>query len=201
MSDAPGPSPPPRDAILGLTRDALRSLEAGSIEVSASSLSMVPLLRGGERIFWSRTDRPRLGDLLIYIQQPGPIVHRVIWRSSRGWCLTKGDGRGGFDLNRVAADEQLGVVRRIEQSGRTIALDATGARGWAIVTALLSGLGGVCFMPAMLFDRACSRLFTSRSASAGIAPRAIATAFCWRAQRLIQELWYRVGFRLLHPER
>lgn len=160
QAGAPQPGVPlQREQLLALTRDALRTLEAGSIVVSDTSRSMVPLLWGGERLHWIRAARsPGRGALVIYLQSPGPIVHRVVWRrAAGGWC-TKGDGRGGFDVQPVLPDELLGSVQRIERAGESFRLDTGGARCYAQLASAVSIAGGAAYAVALCGDRALGRI-------------------------------------------
>lgn len=72
---------------------------------------------------------PRLGDVVLARTPAGRVVHRVIWRRTRGgrraW-LTLGDGNATFD-DWVGGDDLLGVVTFVEHTRG----DARPVRRWA----------------------------------------------------------------------
>ncbi len=182
-----------REQLLALTKEALRTLSSGSIVVSDTSRSMVPMLRGGERLHWIKTAAPaRQGELLIYVQSPGPIVHRVMWQRADGGWRTKGDGRGGFDVQAVARDEALGVVVAIERDGAVLRLDRFGARVYARLAAWLSLLSGVAFVTASAVDGVLRRLLRRQSHVS------VMQVPAWWFGRAAQEALQLIGFRICH---
>lgn len=182
-----------REQLLALTKEALRTLSSGSIVVSDTSRSMVPMLQGGERLHWIKPDSsPRQGELLIYVQSPGPIVHRVMWRRADGGWRTKGDGRGGFDLQPVARDELLGVVVAIERDGARVRLDRFGARVYARLAAWLSALSGAAFVIASGADGLLRRLLRRQG------PVSLLQILAWWFGRATQAALQFIGFRICH---
>lgn len=186
-------SPPAVMPLLELTKAALAGLEQGTITVSDSSRSMLPLLRGGELLHWRRMARPaEPGELLIYVQKPGPIVHRVIDARAAGGWITKGDGRGGFDVQPVLPDEAIGVVTAIERGGVRITLEQPGAKRYAACARAVSQVGGISYRVAERLDGLLRRLLRQQTA-----PRCF-VVLSWWGQRGLQQVLYRLLFRLCH---
>ncbi|MFN7964424.1 MAG: S24/S26 family peptidase [Acidobacteriota bacterium] len=182
-----------REQLLALTKEALSTLTEGSIVVSDTSRSMIPVLRGGERLHWIKPSQPpRQGQMLIYVQAPGPIVHRVIGRRADGGWRTKGDGRGGFDQQPVTRDELLGVVVAIERDGAVVHVDRLGGRLYARIAAWVSLIGGLLFVMASFSDAALRRLLRRRT------HLSLAQVLAWWIGRAAQHAWYTIGFRICH---
>jgi hypothetical protein len=145
--------PEVREEFLRLTAQALESLTRGRIEVSSVTQSMAPQFVGGERLAWCRLEAaPRRGDLLLYLQRPGPIVHRLLGRAADGSWRTKGDNRPLRDLLTVPDRDVLGRIVAFERDGAVWSLEGRGARGYARAAALLSQAGDLGYRAAGLGD-------------------------------------------------
>jgi hypothetical protein len=181
-----------RAAALALTREALGSLAQGSIVVSSASRSMVPLFRGGERIHWRRpASPPRRGDVLIFVHNPGPVVHRVVGRYRDG-LRTKGDGRPGPDVQPVLPGEIVGVVEAVETGGRRFALTGGGARAYALAVTACS-LGGWALHAVAVKGDA-----VLRRALPGWGDRRFFRAPAWWVQHGAQQVLHAALFRACH---
>lgn len=187
---------PVHEEFLRLTAQALGSLSGGTIEVSRRTQSMAPLFHGGERLAWRRPERtPRVGDLLLYLQRPGPIVHRVLARrrGPEGRFRTKGDARPMRDLADVRDGEVLGVVIAFERDGEVFSLEGRGPRRYATAAALVSRAGDVGFRAASLGDSILRRpLFF-------LGDRRYLRRPAWSLQWLSQRALHRLLFRACHP--
>jgi len=193
--DEPMPEPV-HEEFLRLTARALGSLSGGTIEVSRMTQSMAPLFLGGERLAWRRPESaPRAGDLLLYLQRPGPIVHRVLTRLSGpggGW-RTKGDARPMSDVSTVRDSEVLGVIVAFERGDEVFSLEGSGPRRYATAAALVSRAGDIAFRVAALGDSALRRpLFF-------LGDRRYLRRPAWALQHLSQRMLHRLFFRASHP--
>ena len=185
-----------REEFLRLTAQALESLSCGTIEVSRATQSMAPLLLGGERLAWGRTEStPRTGELLLYLQRPGPIVHRVVGRAAGGSWRTKGDNRPICDLLSVSEREVLGRIVAFERGGEVFALEGRGARCYARAAAFLSRAGDLGYRAAALGDAVLRRalFFLGERARGEILRRP-----AWWAQRLSQRALHGLLFGACH---
>ena len=185
-----------REEFLRLTAQALEALSCGTIGVSRATQSMAPLFVGGERLAWCRAaTTPRTGELLLYLQRPGPIVHRVVGRAAGGSWRTKGDNRPTCDLLPVSEREVLGRIVAFERAGEVFALEGRGARYYARAAALLSRAGDLGYRAAALGDAALRRAFFFLG---GRADREILRRPAWWAQRLSQRALHRLLFGACH---
>jgi hypothetical protein len=189
----PGPDAR-RDRLREFQRDTLRALGSGTMPVSNETHSMAPLLWGGERIAWRRLEgRPRFGELLVVLQKPGPVVHRVVL-ALRPWAVrTKGDARPAADLVPVRADEILGVVVAVERRGAVFSLDGDGPRRFARRAARLSAAGHLVYRLAALSEGAARRL------GLGVVLRARPMRRVYAWQRRVQRRHFLVAFEACHP--
>ncbi|MCU0232034.1 MAG: S24/S26 family peptidase [Acidobacteria bacterium] len=195
-SDPPIPAEV-REEFLRLTAQALESLASGRIEVSRQTQSMAPLFVGGERLAWSRLERaPRRGDLLLYLQRPGPIVHRLLGRARDGAWRTKGDNRPTRDVATVPDRDVLGRIVAFERDGAVWSLEGPGPRGYAFAAALLSSAGDLGCRAAGLGDALLRRaLFFLGERARGEFLRRPA----WWVQRLSQRVLHGLLFGACHP--
>ena len=195
MADDGAASPEQRLAVIELTRQALACLQDGTITVSGGSLSMFPLFSGGERLHWRRPrGRVRVGAVLIFVQNPGPVVHRVIGRT-RGGLRTKGDGRPGPDRDPVRPDDVLGVVESFEKSGQRFDLTGTRPRVFTLVTVSCSLVGWGVHAVAAAADAVLCRTVPRWG------DRRLFRAPAWFLQRQAQRLLHGLLFRPCHPVR
>jgi hypothetical protein len=185
-----------REEFLRLTAQALESLSCGTIEVSRATQSMAPLFRGGERLAWCRSgSMPRTGELILYLQRPGPIVHRLLGRVAGGSWRTKGDNRPTRDVLPVADREVLGRIVAFEREGEVFSLEGRGARGYARAAAFLSRAGDLGYRAAALGDAALRRalVFLGRRADQEVLRRP-----AWWVQRMSQRALHRLLFAACH---
>lgn len=133
--------------------------EAGGVRVvPVTGPSMLPTLADGDGIAVELGARcPRAGDLVLFRQSGGLVVHRFlrrVTRSRRGAHLRfRGDGRPSFDPP-VTEGDLRGVVRAIRRGSRWWSLEGPGARLWARAIAWHARFWGFKFAVArMLFGR------------------------------------------------
>lgn len=189
----PGPA---REEFLRLTAQALEALSCGRIEVSRATQSMAPLFVGGECLAWRRMEStPRTGELLLYLQRPGPIVHRVVGRATGGRWRTKGDNRPACDLLPVSHREVLGRIVAFERGGEVFSLEGRGARCYALAAAFLSRAGGLGYRAAALGDAVLRRALSPRGERAD---RERLRRPAWWAQRLSQRALHGLLFGACH---
>lgn len=183
-----------RAAAIELAKDALSGLSEGEIAVSGATQSMAPMLRGGETLRFKRPrSTPRFGDVVLFMEKPGPVVHRVVGRRRDGALRTKGDARAAADVRPVAADDVLGVVVGFaDASGTTCELTGAGARVYAVGAALLSQAGRAVHLGASVADALLRRTLP------GYGDRRLFRAPLEALQRGAQVLLYTVLFRPLH---
>jgi hypothetical protein len=95
--------------------------------LSATGLSMLPLIKGTDRIIVVACDKDELkpGDLIIYqadYDENIMVAHRFIWRLNKNLIIAKGDARmrcdEPFDANLV-----MGRVIRVKKPHFSICLD------------------------------------------------------------------------------
>ncbi len=190
---------PPADrarrlAGLDLARRAFGALSEGTIDVSDSSQSMAPILWGGERIFWKRLERPvRRGDLVVFVQASGLIVHRAMGSPRNGFLATKGDNRPSLDQPPIALQDVLGVVVYFERDGRRISLATRTARYFAVLAWGCSACGSAAHRLAAGVDSAL------RGFSPGTRDRWVLRAPAFWLQRMGQRLLHAALFRVCHP--
>lgn len=188
--------PEAREEFLRLTAEALEALSCGRIEVSRATQSMAPLFLGGERLAWCRTDAaPRTGELLLYLQRPGPIVHRVVGRAAAGSWRTKGDNRPACDFLPVSGREVLGRIVAFERGGEVFSLEGRGARCYALAAAFLSRAGDLGYRAATLGDAVLRRALFLRGEAAD---RERLRRPAWWAQRLSQHALHGLLFGVCH---
>ena len=169
-----------REEFLRLTAQALEALSCGRIEVSRATQSMAPLFLGGECLAWRRTEStPRTGELLLYLQRPGPIVHRIVGRAAAGGWRTKGDNRPACDVLAVSERDVLGRIVAFERGGEVFSLEGRGARCYALAAAFLSRAGDLGYRAAALGD-------------------AVLRRPAWWAQRLSQRALHGLLFGACH---
>ena len=185
-----------REEFLRLTAQALEALSCGRIEVSRATQSMAPLFLGGERLAWRRTESmPRTGELLLYLQRPGPIVHRIVGRAAAGGWRTKGDNRPACDVLAVSERDVLGRIVAFERGGEVFSLEGRGARCYALAAAFLSRAGDLGYRAAALGDAVLRRalsVFDER------ADRELLRRPAWWAQRLSQRALHGLLFGACH---
>jgi hypothetical protein len=180
-----------------LARQVLGTVPAGEMRVSDASRSMAPLLEGGETVHWQRPSRPpRLGDLLVFVQPPGPVVHRVMARGKKGIIWTKGDGRPEFDRTPVQPQEILGVVVALERGGEVRRLTGAKPRFYAAVVWCCSIFGAAVHWCAAAGDAVLRRLSPDTWGD-----RRLLRAPAWWLQRRTQELIHALLFKFCHPVR
>jgi hypothetical protein len=185
-----------REEFLRLTAQALETLSCGRIEVSRATQSMAPLFLGGERLAWCRSDvAPRTGDLLLYLQRPGPIVHRVVGRAAGGSWRTKGDNRPACDALTVSDRAVLGRIVAFERGREVFSLEGRGARCYARAAAFLSRAGDLGYRAAGLGDAVLRRAFFFLGERAG---GEILRRPAWWAQRLSQRALHSMLFAACH---
>jgi hypothetical protein len=185
-----------REEFLRLTAQALEALSCGRIEVSRATQSMAPLFLGGERLAWRRTEStPRPGELLLYLQRPGPIVHRLLGRVAGGGWRTKGDNRPTCDVQPVADREVLGRIVAFERDGEIFALEGRGARGYARAAAFLSRAGDLGYRAAGLGDAVLRRAFFFLGKRAD---RELLRRPAWWVQRMSQRVLHGLLFDACH---
>ena len=134
---------------------------------------------------------PRRGDILLYAERAGLVVHRVVGPTAGGW-RTKGDGRVTFDSRPVALDAVVGRVYAVERRAGRFSLDGTRARIYARGLALCSSVCGGAASVADLGDRALRRLIRS---SGRPRPLGRVMALAWQAFVVVLDL---ALFRLAH---
>lgn len=88
------------DLLAPLLRDLAAEDRCGEIPVRGTSMS--PTLLPGDRlrVVPATMDDVRVGDLVVWVDQAGPIAHRLVgwWKTRMGWrFLTKGDRALRFD--------------------------------------------------------------------------------------------------------
>lgn len=112
----------------------LQELEAQGIpaELPVRGASMRPTLLDGDRIrlIPARAQGLRLGDIVVWMDQTGPIIHRCVgwWRTRQGWrVLTKGDGVHRLD-RPVHPDCVVGRAVALVRKGEVEPLDGAGMR-------------------------------------------------------------------------
>jgi hypothetical protein len=120
---------------------------------------MKPTVRPGARVWFRALGEHvvRRGDVLIYAERPGLVVHRVVARPG-GSFRTKGDGRALFDSRLVPREAVLGRVVAVDRPHGTYSLEGGGARAYATGFSLLSLLVGLAGRLTSLADRAVRRL-------------------------------------------
>jgi hypothetical protein len=167
--------------------------EGGGVRVlSVNGSSMVPTLADGDGIAVDLgATVPRPGDLALFRQADGLVVHRflrAVTRSRHGAHLRfRGDGRPSFDPP-VASGDVRGIVRAVRRGEAWWSLEGPAARAWARALAWHGRFWGFKFAVA-------HRIFGSR------APR---TAMPWpvrwvaRVDRMALRALDRALFRALH---
>jgi hypothetical protein len=76
-------------------------------------ISMRPAIEPQQALTIRCGEEAHPGDVVMFVRDGGPIVHRVIWESpGRDWFLTRGDNRHVPDAP-VARDDVTGVVMGI----------------------------------------------------------------------------------------
>ena len=120
----------PNADLLGLLSDVLA--KGVPFRFLAAGYSMSPFIRDGDVItIKPRTDTNlRNGAVAAYVRpKDGHLaVHRIVGRTEAGFAL-KGDHEPVSDYP-VTASEILGVVDRVERSGRRIRLGLGAGKGW-----------------------------------------------------------------------
>ena len=115
-------------------------------EIPIEGRSMAPTLAEGRRV-WFRPPGERgvrRGDILVYADRAGLVVHRVVGCRADGRYRTKGDGRATFDTRRLPPDDVGGRVFAVERRRGIYSLDGPGPRAYATAMAAFSNLvGGV----------------------------------------------------------
>jgi hypothetical protein len=99
-------------------------------ELPVRGASMRPTLLDGDRIrlIPATAEELRLGDIVLWMDQTGPVIHRCVgwWRTRQGWrVLTKGDGVHRLDrpvhpdcvVGRAVALVRWGEVEQLDGAG------------------------------------------------------------------------------------
>lgn len=212
-------SPAPRSRHPGLR--ALQANGAGTWKLAEQDAqSMLPLLRGGETLWW-RAERPealRPGVLVFYgllRTQPAPapagselgqrllserltlVVHRLV-RVGAGEggvpaLITKGDARGALDVERILASELVGAIVAFERDGARHRLDTTAAWRYARAALAISRSGAALYRAGALVDAVLRRLLLGRAQPLVGRPLAFAV------QRGGQGILHALFFARCHP--
>ena len=114
------------DLLAPLLQELSAQGRCGEIPIRGTSMS--PTLLPGDRlrVIRATADDVRVGDLVVWVGQAGPIAHRLVgWWKTRGeWqLLTKGDGALRLDppvpgrclVARAVARVRVGQVRRLDE--------------------------------------------------------------------------------------
>jgi hypothetical protein len=114
------------DLLAPLLQELSAQGRCGEIPIRGTSMS--PTLLPGDRlrVIRATVDDVRVGDLVVWVGQAGPIAHRLVgWWKTRGeWqLLTKGDGALRLDppvpgrclVARAVARVRAGQVRRLDE--------------------------------------------------------------------------------------
>lgn len=210
--------PGPRDhpalvSVLALRQSAERTYPMSMDHAS----SMLPLLRGGDRIEWqpATIDELRSGQIVFYgyARRDEPpreiadnvtslrdrlagellVVHRIAWKRGAEALITKGDGRPALDVDPVAADHVIGRVVAVHREGRVFRLDTSPARAYGRAAWALSLLGAATYRLAAYADAVLGRVTFRRRAPFLMRP------LFDRAQRLAQRALHLLAFRACHP--
>jgi len=129
----------------------LLAVAGGRHVVPVTGESMLPTLAPGDALQVEfGGGRPRPGDLVLFRQADGLVVHRCLARlrgpdGEATVLRMRGDGRPTFDPP-VADGDVRGLVRAIRRRGTWWALDrGAGARGWARAVAWHDHAWGLLF--------------------------------------------------------
>jgi hypothetical protein len=110
-----------------LLRDLAAEKVSGEIPVRGTSMRPTFLPGDRLRLVPATVADVRVGDLVVWMGQDGPIAHRLVgwWETRTGrWMLTKGDGAPRLDppipgyclVARAVAHVRAGQVRRLDDA-------------------------------------------------------------------------------------
>jgi signal peptidase len=89
--------------------------------VVVSGTSMEPVLRSGDLVVVSRSDRYSTGEIVAFHADGGLVVHRIVGGNASSGFTVRGDNRATADLWRPRSDEIIGVVRlHVPLGGRVV---------------------------------------------------------------------------------
>lgn len=196
---------------------AIQAMGAGTWKLAeVDARSMRPLLRGGETLLWRglAAEAARPGDLLLYgmlrdrprdLGEATPlserlaadrltlVVHRVMAidaaPSGTASFRTKGDARVAMDVERVLAEDAIGVVIAFERDGRRVSLESVQAQRHARLALAISRAGAALAALSSVVDALARRVFFLRR------DPFLARFVALGLQRASQE----VAFRLVRP--
>jgi hypothetical protein len=141
MTDASGGAA--ADSHRALATFALHRSTGSGAWVEATGWSMTPLIQPGDTLYVEfGTNRPRLGEIVLFPSGGRTVAHRLVWRKrSRGGALlvTRGDGSLYLDPP-FPTDQTFGIVRacRRAQDGAVTPVVDSGPRAAAVAAVSLT---------------------------------------------------------------
>ncbi len=129
--------------LLDLTAELLS--RGTRVRFRPSGRSMYPSIREGELITVEpvQPSDVKLGDIVLYRSERGPIAHRVVEIASQDSRVFRLRGDASLSCDEpVEAHRILGRVVGVERNGRSVALASRGAKIWHKARRLASGLKG-----------------------------------------------------------
>ena len=129
--------------LLDLTTELLS--QGTTVHFRPSGRSMYPSIREGELITVEPVEVSdvKLGDIVLYRSERGPIAHRVVEIASRDALVFRLRGDASLSCDQPVAGRQiLGRVTAVERNHRSIALTSRGAKVWHKARRLASALKG-----------------------------------------------------------
>jgi hypothetical protein len=138
------------------------------------------LMEGDYLVVRPITDRPRVGEVVVYSRGGQLWAHRLLARSPSGrFMLTKGDARGRPD-SPVSPEEMVGRAVAVERGGRRLSLESLGSR--------LAGLAVSLSGPAAALGRRIARSTGLSGPSRRLVPAAGFTVEVRAAPRILEVL-------------
>ncbi len=132
--------------LLHLTTELLS--QGTTVRFRASGRSMYPSIREGELITVEpvRASDVKLGDIVLYRSERGPIAHRVVEIASRDTHVFRLRGDASLSSDEpVGAEQILGRVVSVKRNGRAVQLATPGAKLWHKARQCASALKALVF--------------------------------------------------------
>ena len=129
--------------LLDLTTELLS--QGATVRFRPSGRSMYPSIREGELITVEPVEASdvKLGDIVLYRSERGPIAHRVVGIASRNARVFRLRGDASLSCDEPVVGQQiLGRVVGVQRNGRSIALASRGAKMWHKARRLACGVKG-----------------------------------------------------------
>jgi signal peptidase I len=102
------------------------------LQLTVAGTSMLPIINDGDSVYFQKTSRYRIGDILVFERATGVIItHRLLYKTKKYFYI-KGDSTVAID--KVEYSSIIGAVYQVKKPHKTITI----SRGFYLFPVILT---------------------------------------------------------------